>query len=84
VRKVIARHRYVAAVIGLLLIIILSFSFVSFDLYISAKKAQRDAENIAEEWSQRVTELEEEGVELTLEKYASFDYRVSDKTSRFF
>ena len=32
-RKVIARHRYVAAVVALLLVIILSFSFISFYLY---------------------------------------------------
>ena len=57
-RKVIARHRYVAAVVGLLLLIILSFSFVSFDLYLTTKAAQREAEGIAKQWSESVTELQ--------------------------
>jgi hypothetical protein len=57
-RKVIARHRYVAAVVGLLLIIILSFSFVSFELFLNAKAAQRDAEGISKQWSQKATQLE--------------------------
>jgi hypothetical protein len=61
-RKVIARHRYVATVVGLLLLIILSFSFVSFDLYLTARAAQRDAEGIAKQWSKRVAELETEEV----------------------
>jgi serine/threonine protein kinase len=57
-RKVIARHRYVASVIGLLLLIIFSFSFVSFNLFLTARAAQRDAEGISKQWSQRATELE--------------------------
>jgi hypothetical protein len=61
-RKVIARHRYAATVVGLLVLIILSFSFVSFDLYLTAKAAQRDAEGIAKQWSKRVAELETEEV----------------------
>ena len=56
-RKVIARHRYVAAVVGLLLIIILSFSFVSFELFLNARAAQRDAEGISKQWSQKATQL---------------------------
>lgn len=59
-RKVIARHRYVAAVVGLLLVIIFSFSFVSLNLFLKAKSAQRGAEDIARQWSQRATELEVE------------------------
>jgi serine/threonine protein kinase len=59
-RKVIARHRYVATVVGLLLVIILSFSFVSFDLYLTARAAQRDAESIAKQWSERAVQLEAE------------------------
>jgi hypothetical protein len=59
-RKVIARHRYVASVIGLLLLIIFSFSFVSFNLFLTARAAQRDAEGISKQWSQRATELEVE------------------------
>ena len=60
IRKVIARHRYVAAVVGLLLVIIFSFSFVSLNLFLSAREAQRDAEGIAKQWSERATRLEEE------------------------
>ena len=59
-RKVIARHRYVAAVVGLLLVIIFSFSFVSFNLYLTARAAQRDAEGISKQWSERATQLEAE------------------------
>ena len=60
IRKVIARHRYVAAIVGLLLVIIFSFSFISFDLYLTARAAQREAEGIAKQWSVRAVELEEE------------------------
>jgi serine/threonine protein kinase len=56
-RKVIARHRYAAAVIGLLLLIILSFSFVSFQLFLKARRAQRDAEIIAKQWSEQASDL---------------------------
>jgi serine/threonine protein kinase len=59
-RKVIARHRYVAAVVGLLVIIILSFSFVSFELFLNAKAAQRDAEGISKQWSQKAAQLSAE------------------------
>jgi serine/threonine protein kinase len=57
-RKVIARHRYVAAVIGLLLVIIFSFSFVSLNLFLSARKSQRDAEAIAKQWSKKAADLD--------------------------
>jgi len=57
-RKVIARHRYVAAVIGLLMVIIFSFSFVSFNLYLTARAAQQNAEGIAKQWSERATQLD--------------------------
>jgi serine/threonine protein kinase len=62
-RKVIARHRYTTAVVGLLLLIILSFSFVSFNLYLTARAAQRDAEGIAKQWSERAGQLEAEKLE---------------------
>ena len=55
VRKVIARHRYVAAVVGLLLLIIFSFSFVSLNLFLTAKSAQIDAEDITRQWTESVT-----------------------------
>jgi predicted Ser/Thr protein kinase len=60
IRKVIARHRYVAAVVGLLLIIILSFSFVSLELYLTARAAQRDAEAISKQWTEKAIQLEKE------------------------
>ena len=46
-RKIIARHRYTSTVAALLLLIIIGFAYVSFDLYITAKKAQRDTEDYA-------------------------------------
>jgi len=58
IRKVIARHRYVAAVVGLLLVIILSFAFITLDLYLTARAAQRDAEGISKQWAQKATQLE--------------------------
>lgn len=48
-RKLLARHRYTSTVVALLLVIVLSFSYVSFDLYLTAKKAQRKAEAAAAE-----------------------------------
>ena len=50
-RKIIARHRYASAVILLLVLIILSFSYVSFDLYLSARKAQRETASISAQWA---------------------------------
>jgi hypothetical protein len=46
-RKIIARHRYTSTVAALLLLIIIGFAYVSFDLYITAKKAQRETEDYA-------------------------------------
>ena len=43
-QKLLVRHRYATAVAGLLLVIILSFSFFSFDRYIVAKKALKKSE----------------------------------------
>jgi serine/threonine protein kinase len=48
-RKIIARHRYTSTVAALLLLIIIGFAYVSFDLYTTAKKAQRSAEVYAEQ-----------------------------------
>jgi len=48
-RKIISRHRYTSTVAALLLIIILGFAYVSFDLYITARKAQRESEDYAEQ-----------------------------------
>jgi serine/threonine protein kinase len=43
-RKLLSRHRYATAVAGLVLLIILGFSFFSFDRYIVAKKALKKSE----------------------------------------
>ncbi len=43
-QKLLIRHRTATAVAGLLLVIILSFSFFSFDRYIVAKKALKQSE----------------------------------------
>ena len=51
VRKIIARHRYTSTVAALLFLIILASAYVNFDLYLQAKKAQRESEAIAAEWA---------------------------------
>ncbi|MFH1717284.1 MAG: serine/threonine-protein kinase, partial [Planctomycetota bacterium] len=43
-RKIIARHRYASAVAALLLLIVIGFAYVSFDLYMTAEKARRESE----------------------------------------
>jgi serine/threonine protein kinase len=51
-RKIVARHRYTSTVVGLLLLIVLSFSYVSFYLLTRARKAQRESESIARQWKE--------------------------------
>ena len=53
-RKIIARHRYTSTVAALLLLIIIGFAYVSFDLYITAKKAQREAEDYAKQLTMQI------------------------------
>lgn len=48
-RKLLNKHRYTSTVVGMLLLIVLGFLYVSFDLYITASKAQRKSKAIAEE-----------------------------------
>jgi serine/threonine protein kinase len=43
-RKIIARHRYTSTVAALLLLIVIAFAYVSFDLYLTTKRAQRQTE----------------------------------------
>jgi serine/threonine protein kinase len=50
-RKIITRHRYTSTVAALLLLIILGFAYVSFELYVSAKKARRESDKIAQQWA---------------------------------
>jgi len=51
-RKIITRHRYTSSVAALLLVIILGFSYFSFDLYLAANQARKEAESIANQWAQ--------------------------------
>jgi serine/threonine protein kinase len=50
-RKIITRHRYTSTVVALLVLIVLGFSLVAFDLYITAKKNQKEAETHAKYWA---------------------------------
>jgi len=54
VRKIISRHRYTSAVVALLLLIVLSFTYISLYLYISARQARRESQAIAEQWTESV------------------------------
>jgi tRNA A-37 threonylcarbamoyl transferase component Bud32 len=58
-RKLLTRHRYTSTVVALLLVIVLSFSYVSFDLYIQAKKAQRQSEATAAEMASSIALAEQ-------------------------
>jgi serine/threonine protein kinase len=49
-RKIITRHRYTSTVAALLLLIILGFAYVCFDLYITAKTGHQNYEKIASQW----------------------------------
>ena len=53
-RKLISRHRYTSTVAGLLIVIVLGFSYVSFDLYLSASRSHRESEEIREQLSRQV------------------------------
>jgi len=46
-RKIIVRHRYTSIVAVLLLLIVLAFAYVSFDLYITAEKRRKELEEYA-------------------------------------
>ncbi len=48
-RKVIARHRYTSTVAGLLALIVLAFCYVSFDLFLTARRAQRELAAVAQQ-----------------------------------
>jgi len=55
-RKIIARHRYTSTVVALLLLIVLGFSLVGLDLYITAKKAKKESDAIAQQWAAQTAE----------------------------
>ncbi len=54
VRKIISRHRYTSAVVALLLLIVLSFTYISLYLHISARRARQESQAIAEQWTESV------------------------------
>ena len=53
-RKIIVRHRFTSTVAALLVLIVLAFAYVSFDLYITTKKAQQAAEDKANALSTQI------------------------------
>ena len=67
-RKIIARHRYTSTVAVLLLLIVLGFAFVCFDLYITARKDRQKFENIASQWKVEAKKVP------TLERRTTFDF----------
>lgn len=50
-RKIVVRHRYTSTVAALLLLIVLSFAYVSFDLYMTAEKTRKESEVVAKQWA---------------------------------
>lgn len=68
-RKLLNKHRYTSTVVGLLLLIVLGFFYVSFDFYVKASKAQRKSKAIAKESvakTARNLELEQRVLELQM------------------
>jgi hypothetical protein len=66
-RKIITRHRYTSTVAALLLLIIIGFAYVSFDLYLTAKKAHRETEDYARQLTIQIAR------ERTLERQSAFN-----------
>jgi hypothetical protein len=56
-RKIIARHRYTSTVAALLLLIVIGFAFVCFDLYITAKKERQKSDVIAKQWEAQAAKV---------------------------
>ena len=50
-RKIVQRHRYTSLVVTLLVVIVVAFACVSFELYQITKRAQQDTAKITEQWS---------------------------------
>jgi len=53
-RKVAAKHRYTATVLGLLAVIVLCFSYVSWNLYRGAEQARQKSEAIREDLARQL------------------------------
>ncbi|GAF71913.1 unnamed protein product, partial [marine sediment metagenome] len=74
-RKLLNRHRYTSTVVGLLLLIVLGFSYASFDLYVTAKKTEGKAKAIAEESAAKAAKniaLEQRVLELRVGSFSNF------------
>jgi serine/threonine protein kinase len=54
VRKIVSKHRYTSAVVALLIVIILSFGYISLWLFLSAKRARAEAQAINTQWDESV------------------------------
>ncbi len=54
-QKLISRNKFASSVVALILVIILSFSYISFDLYLSAQKALKESKTTSEQWSAETT-----------------------------
>lgn len=55
-KKLIGRHRYASTVVVLLLVIVLLFSAICFDLYLDARQAKEDYRRVASEKTQQAVE----------------------------
>ena len=74
-RKLLNRHRYTSTVVGLLLLIVLGFSYTSFDLYVTAKKTEGKAKAIAEESAAKAAKniaLEQRVLQLRVATFSNF------------
>jgi len=68
-RKLVARHRYTATVLTLLLLIIVGFSYVCLDLAVSERRARNEAEALAEDMAREASARMEEGRFLTFSQF---------------
>lgn len=50
-KRLITKHLYASAVIGLVALILLSASYISFDLFLAARKAKNESDHIAKQWA---------------------------------
>jgi serine/threonine protein kinase len=74
-RKLLNKHRYTTSIVGLLLLIVFGFSYTNLDLYITAKKAQRESEAIAEQSAAetaRSLALEQRLLKLRVANFSNF------------
>ncbi len=71
-RKMITRHRYTSGAVGLLLLIIICFTYISFSLYQTAQAAK-----IASERSQKQLIVEKQNLLATIDKTHFYSFYVS-------